>query len=144
LLFVTKLRHNAFGDRHLARMQEIMPAVCADFETELVEFNGANNHVHLPVNFPPRIALAKLVNSRKGVSSQRTRQEFPELRRHYRANKLRSGSYFTGSVGGAPSSVVRQYIEQQNRPVQGRLGPGSPPALALTPALKGGALAAFR
>jgi Transposase IS200 like len=50
-------------------MQEIMREICRDFETELVEFNGQNNRVHLLVNFPPKIALAKLVNSLKGVSS---------------------------------------------------------------------------
>jgi putative transposase len=32
-------------------------------------------------------------------------------------NKLWSGSYFAGAVGGAPLTVVSQYIEQQNRPV---------------------------
>ncbi|GAA3235947.1 transposase [Nonomuraea helvata] len=32
------------------------------------------------------------------------------------ANKLWSGSYFAGSVGGAPLSIMRQYIEQQNPP----------------------------
>ncbi|MHB8244476.1 MAG: transposase, partial [Acidimicrobiales bacterium] len=57
------------------------------------------------------------VNSLKGVSSRRMRQEFPELARHYwRAKRLWSGSYFAGSVGGAPNSVLRQYIEQQDRP----------------------------
>jgi len=117
LVFVTKFRHKVFTDTHLNRMEEIMRDVCADFETELREFNGENDHVHLLVNFPPKIALSKLVNSLKGVSSRRMRQEFPELARHYyRANKLWSGSYFAGSVGGAPISVLRQYIEQQNRP----------------------------
>jgi putative transposase len=117
LVFVTKFRHKVFTDTHLNRMEEIMRDVCADFETELREFNGDNNHVHLLVNFPPKVALSKLVNSLKGVSSRRMRQEFPELARHYyRANKLWSGSYFAGSVGGAPISVLRQYIEQQNRP----------------------------
>ncbi len=44
-------------------------------------------------------------------------QVFPDLAWHYwRANRLWSGSYFAGSVGGAPISVLRQYIEQQNRP----------------------------
>ncbi|MFG1967171.1 transposase, partial [Nonomuraea sp. NPDC049028] len=28
-----------------------------------------------------------------------------------------SGSYFAGSVGGAPLTVLKQYIEQQKRPV---------------------------
>jgi putative transposase len=64
--------------------------------------------------------VARLANSLKGVSSRRLRQEFPDLARHYyRANKLWSGSYFAGSVGGAPLNVIKQYIEQQNRPGQG-------------------------
>lgn len=98
-------------------MEEILGQVCADFECELVEFNGEPNHVHLLVNFPPKVALAKLVNSLKGVASRRLRQEFPDLVNHYyRANKLWSASYFAGSVGGPPISVLHQYIEQQERP----------------------------
>ncbi len=117
LVFVTKYRHPVFTAEHLERMEEIMRDVCADFETELAEFNGEASHVHLLVNFPPKVALSRLVNSLKGVSSRRMRQEFPGLARHYwRANRLWSGSYFAGSVGGAPISVLRQYIEQQNRP----------------------------
>ncbi|OKJ19427.1 IS200/IS605 family transposase [Streptomyces sp. CB01580] len=118
LVFVTKYRHRVFEDVHLTRMEEVMRAVCEDFECELVEFNGEDNHVHLLVNFPPKVALSKLVNSLKGVSSRRLRQEYPELVRHYwRAQRLWSGSYFAGSVGGAPLSIVREYIEQQNRPL---------------------------
>jgi putative transposase len=118
LVFVTKYRHRVFAARHLERMEQIMRDVCTDFECELVEFNGEANHVHLLVNFPPKVALSKLVNSLKGVSSRRMRQEFPDLVRHYwRARRLWSGSYFAGSVGGAPISVLRQYVEQQNRPV---------------------------
>ncbi|MFG1917388.1 IS200/IS605 family transposase [Micromonospora sp. NPDC048898] len=117
LVFVTKYRHRIFSDQHLKRMKDIMRTVCADFEAELVEFNGEENHVHLLVNFPPKIALAKLVNSLKGVSSRRLRQEFPDLAHHYyRANRLWSASYFAGSLDGAPLSLLHQYIEQQNRP----------------------------
>jgi putative transposase len=89
LVFVTKFRHKVFMDVHLRRMEEIMRAVCEDFECELVEFNGEDNHVHLLVNFPPKVAVAKLVNSLKGVSSRRLRQEFDDL---------------TGTTGGRTSS----------------------------------------
>lgn len=128
LVFVTKFRHRVFTDRHLTRMQEILHEVCADFDVELVEFNGESEHVHLLVNFPPTLALSKLVNSLKGVSSRLMRKEFPELAQHYwRAQKLWSGSYFAGSVGGAPLSVLRQYIENQNRPLTQQQSNDSPP-----------------
>ena len=40
------------------------------------------------------------------------KQEFPDpCRPHRRTNRPWSGSYFAGSVGGAPVSVLRQYIE---------------------------------
>jgi putative transposase len=118
LVFVTKYRHKVFTDMHLRRMEEILREVATDFECEIVEFNGETNHVHLLVTFPPKVALSRLVNSMKGVTSRRLRQEFPELSRHYwRANKLWSASYFAGSVGGAPLSVLKQYIEQQVRPL---------------------------
>src|SRR5438046_9196704 len=98
-------------------MEEMMQAVCADFGAQLREFNGEAEHVHLLVKFPPTVAVSRLVNSLKGVSSRRLRQEFPDLRRHYwRAKRLWSGSYFAGSVGGAPISVLRQYLAQQNPP----------------------------
>jgi len=98
-------------------MEQIMQDECVGFGCELAEFNGEADHVHLPVNFPPTMAISRLVNSLKGAFSRRLRQEFPDLRRHYwRAKRLWSGSYFAGPAGGAPITVVRQYIEQQNRP----------------------------
>ena len=117
LVFVTKYRHPVFSSQHLGRMEEIIRDVCTDFGCDLAEFNGEGSHVHLLLNFPPKVALSRLVNSLKGVSSRRLRQEFPGLRRHYwQANRLWSGSYFAGSVGGAPITVLRQYIEQQDSP----------------------------
>jgi REP element-mobilizing transposase RayT len=52
-----------------------------DFQCDLVEFNGEDNHVHLLVNFPPKVAVTKLVNSLKGVSSRRLRPGAPPGRR---------------------------------------------------------------
>jgi putative transposase len=45
------------------------------------------------------------------------REEFPLAAHYYQTGELWSGSYFAGSVGGAPLSTVRRYIEQRNRPV---------------------------
>ena len=63
------------------------------------------------------IAVSRLVNSPKDVLSRRLWQKYLELRQPYRkTNRLWVGSYFAGSVGGAPISVLLQYIEQQDRP----------------------------
>ena len=44
-------------------MRKIFASLCADFEAELVRVEGEDVHVHWLVNFPPKTALTKLVNS---------------------------------------------------------------------------------
>ncbi|AWS46174.1 IS200/IS605 family transposase [Streptosporangium sp. 'caverna'] len=118
LVFVTKYRRGAFTDPMLVRCEQIMREVCADFEVELREFNGEDDHVHLLVHYPPKVALSKLVNSLKGVSARMLRKEFSaHVSKYLWGDHFWSGSYFAGSVGGAPLTVLKQYIEQQNQPV---------------------------
>lgn len=81
-------------------------------------------HVHLLVHYPPKIALSKLVNSLKGVSARILRKEFStHVRKHLWGDHFWSGSYFAGSVGGAPLTMVKQYIEQQNQPIRSECTP---------------------
>src|SRR5215208_7154375 len=119
LVFTTKRRGQVLTARHLERLRDIFESVCADFEVELREFNGESDHVHLLVFYPPKVRLSELVNSLKGVSSRRLKQEFPGINAFWWVRKSRgvlwSPSYFAGSVGGAPLSVVKAYIENQGR-----------------------------
>ncbi len=114
LVFVTKCRREVFTKEILNDLRVIFASVCTDFEAELVEFDGEDDHVHLLVNYPPKVAVSSLVNSLKGVSSRMVRQKrFPGIRKKLWGNALWSPSYFAGSCGGAPIAVIRQYIEQQ-------------------------------
>ena len=117
LIFVTKYRGKVFSKKHLKTLREIFENVCLEFEVEIVEFNGEADHIHLLVNYPPKASISKLVNSLKGVSSRKLKMFHPELNKPaYVKNALWSPSYFAGSVGGAPISVLRQYIQQQDTP----------------------------
>ncbi|MEN3364415.1 MAG: REP-associated tyrosine transposase [Burkholderiales bacterium] len=43
-------------------------------QAELAEFDGEDDHVHLLVNYPPKVAVSALVNSLKGVSGRLVRK----------------------------------------------------------------------
>jgi putative transposase len=101
----------------LTTLRSIFSSVCADFEVELVEFHGEDDHVHLRVNYPPKVAVSNLVNSLKGVSSRMIRKKnYPGIRKKLWGGALWPPSYFAGSCGGGPVAVIRQYIEQQQTP----------------------------
>jgi len=117
LVFVTKYRKVCFSKRVLTQLNSIFQSVCLDFNAELVEFNGEGDHVHLLINYPPQIAISKIVNSLKGVSSRMIRKEkYPEIQKKLWGDSLWTSSYFAGSCGGAALEIVKQYIEQQESP----------------------------
>src|SRR5690554_7947254 len=117
LVFVAKYRRDVFTNAMLETMREVFERVCLDFEAELIEFDGEHDHVHLLVNYPPKVAISSLVNSLKGASSRVLRKERPDIAsRFYYKGVLWSPSYFASSCGGAPIEIIRQYIEQQQTP----------------------------
>ncbi|MEU0517282.1 IS200/IS605 family transposase [Streptosporangium sp. NPDC006007] len=117
LVFVTKYRRDVFDDAMLRRCEDIMVEVCDSFEAELREFNGEHDHVRLLVHYPPKVAISKLVNSLKGVSSHYLRKEFTgRVNRAHIGGVFWSPSYFAASCGGAPRSIIKAYIERQRRP----------------------------
>ena len=89
--------------------------VCTDFEAQLVEMNGEAEHVL--IHSPPKHSVSSMVNSLKGVSSRLLRIERPDIEKRYWKNVLWSPSYFAASCGGAPLSIIKQYVEQQKTPL---------------------------
>ena len=137
LVFVTKYRRGVFTDDILGKLKPIFANVCADFGSELIEMDGEDDHVHLLVNYPPKVAVSSLVNSLKGVSSRMLRKEkHLDIRKKLWGGHLWSPSYFAASCGGAPIEIIRQYIEQQRIPTRQEYPPAAD-ALSF-PALNGG------
>jgi len=117
LVFITKYRRGVFDTEMLTRCNQVMAQVCADFEATLSEFNGGEAHVHLLVQYPPKVAPSHLVNSLKGVSSRRLRQDLVgKINGAATGGRFRSPSYFAGSCGDAPLSAVKDYNTNQKRP----------------------------
>lgn len=117
LVFVTKYRRSVFTKAVLEDLKEIFASVCQDFEAELVEFDGEKDYVHLVINYPPKVSVSRLVNSLKGVSSRLIRKKrYACIQDKLWAGALWSPSYFAASCGGAPISIIKQYIEQQDTP----------------------------
>lgn len=113
LVFVTKYRRKVLEREHIDYLGGVFESVCADLGATLVEYNGETEHVHLLVEYPPSLPVSRLVNSLKGVSSRMLRKHYT-VRTH--RDHLWSPSYFAASCGGAPISILRQYIENQQTP----------------------------
>jgi putative transposase len=117
LVFVTRHRQGVFHGPMLSGCEAAMRKVCEEIGSELREFSGEPDHVHLLVLHTPKVAASALVNSLKGVSACRPWSECTgRVNRASTRGQLWSPSYFEASCGGARLGVVRQCSEQQRRP----------------------------
>jgi putative transposase len=111
VVFCPKYRRSVLVNGVDTRLKEILQATAAEFRCELIQLEVMPDHVHVLCEVDPQFGVHKLVKSMKGRSSRLLRQEFPHLKS--RLPTLWTHSYFVASVGGAPLSVIKQYIENQ-------------------------------
>jgi REP-associated tyrosine transposase len=118
LVFATKYRRAVFTDAILTFTENTMRSVCDGLDAELFEFNGETDHVHLLAAYPPTTAISQPVQMPKGRTAYAVRREFTGacVRARMRGH-LWSPSYFAVSCGGAPLSIIKQYINCQARPL---------------------------
>ncbi len=117
LVFTTKYRRGVLSDRVRSFLQPVMAKICADAGATLDAFDGEDDHVHLLVSYPPKVAISTLVNSLKGASSRLLRNaRFEEIIGAEWGDAFWSPSYCAVSCGGAPLEVIKSYIENQRNP----------------------------
>ncbi len=116
LVLVTKNRRKCISPEMLVRLKKISTRIISTWEGELLEFNGESDHVHLLLSIPPKVAPSALVNNLKTVTARLIRKEFAgALAKIYSKPVFWSRSYCIITCGGAPLSILKQYIEQQGQ-----------------------------
>ena len=120
LVLVTKYRRKCITAPMLARLKTHCEVLVEKWQSELLEFNGEPDRVHLLISLNPKVTPSAFVNNLKTVTCRYIREEIGEELKRYYWNKpvSRSRSYCIISCGGAPLSVVQQYIEQQEKSVK--------------------------
>lgn len=93
------------------RLKELIKEICNESCIDIIEMEIMPDHVHLLIEVNPQLGIHKAVKLIKGRTSNILRQEFKWLRS--RIPSLWTNSYFVSTIGGAPVSTIKQYIENQ-------------------------------
>ena len=111
VVWCPKYRRRVLVDKVAKRLKQIISELAEETRSEVIEMEVMPDHVHLLIEVDPQFGVHRFVKLAKGRSSHALRQEF-----HWLTTKLPTlwtNSYFVSTVGGAPLSVVKQYIENQ-------------------------------
>lgn len=111
IVFCPKYRRKVLVNGVDTRLKELVNSICEELQVDMIEMEIMPDHVHILLGVDPQFGIHKAVKTIKGTTSRILRQEFPWLRS--RIPTLWTNSYFCSTIGGAPLSVIKQYIENQ-------------------------------
>ena len=123
-MLVTKYRRGAISNRVREEIINAANDVAKRYEFKILDIDGEDDHIHLIVDYPPKLSLSKLVMVLKANTAKKVReQRFEEVESVLWGNHFWSPSYFVSSTGGASLEKVRRYVQEQRKPPR---GPGRP------------------
>lgn len=116
LIFTTKYRRKVLDGYIIEPLREAFESACQKLDCRILEFDGEEDHVHLLVEYPPKLAISVLVNNLKSTSSRRVRLLNTHIPRLSKNAALWSRSYFACSAGGATIETLKAYVQGQKTP----------------------------
>ena len=111
VVWCPKYRRKVIGGRMEQRLKEVIVEVIAEKGAWLIELETMADQVHLLVEVDPQFGIHKMVKAITGRSSRVLGEEFAWLKS--KLPSLWTNSYFVATVGGAPLSVIKRYVQTQ-------------------------------
>ena len=111
IVWVTKYRYHVLTGDIQKRCRELIIQVCDVEEVDILKGVVSKDHVHIHIEYSPRIAISQLVKRMNGRSSKLLQQEFPVLQRRYWGRHFWATGYGAWSTGNITDEMVQSYLE---------------------------------
>lgn len=115
IVWVPKYRYRVLRDRIKEEVRKTLIIQSERLGCQIVELNIQEDHVHLLIKVPPKIAISVLMGTLKGKSAMRVFNKFPELKqRPYWGNHFWAEGYCVDTVG-LDSEMIQKYVKYQDK-----------------------------
>ena len=114
IVWITKYRKPVLGKEIGNRVRDLIRMICTSLGVEIVKGHISRDHVHLMVSVPPYVAVSRLVQRMKGLTSRKLLQENRGLNKAFWGRHLWGRGYFVASTGNVTEEIIARYIEEQS------------------------------
>lgn len=115
IVWVTKYRYQVLQGDIKLRCRELIIQVCDAEDVRILKGVVSKDHVHMHIEYPPKLALADIVKRIKGRSSRLIQQEFPHLKQRYWGKHFWATGYGAWSTGNITEEAVQEYLEHHRQ-----------------------------
>ena len=111
IVWSTKYRYKVLNGDLKIRCRELLIQVCESHGIEILKGVVSSDHVHMHIEYAPKLNVSSIVKSLKGRTSRRLQQEFPALKKRYWGNHFWATGYGVWSSGNITDKMVDDYLE---------------------------------
>lgn len=116
LVWVTKYRYNVLRGDIQKRCRELIIQICDTEDVRILKGVVSVDHVHMHIEYPPKLSVSRLMKQIKGRTSRILQQEYDELRRRYWGKHFWGIGYGAWSTGNVTDKMVEEYLDNHKNP----------------------------
>jgi len=116
LVWPTKYRYHVLEGEVQKRCRELLIQDCESLDIEILKGVVSKDHVHIHVEYPPKLSISSMAKQLKGRSSRLLQKEFPHLKKRYWGQRFWGKGFGAWSTGNITDEMVQEYLEHHRKP----------------------------
>lgn len=115
LVWVTKYRYKVLRGDIQKRCRSLIRQDCETLEIKILTGVVSKDHIHLHIEYAPKLSISAIVKQLKGRSSSILQKEYPNLKKRYWGRHFWATGYGAWSSGNITDKMVTEYLEHHRR-----------------------------
>lgn len=122
IVWATKYRYQVLRGEIQKRCRDLVVQICDAEDIRILKGTISGDHVHMHIEYPPRMSVSDIVKKPKGRTSRRIQEEHQELRKKYWGKHFWAIGFGAWSTGNITEEMVQEYLEHHRNPSNADLG----------------------
>ena len=111
IVWVTKYRYPVLQGNIQKRCRELVMQVCDAEDVRILKGVVSKDHVHMHIEYPPKLSVSNFVKRVKGRTSRILQREFSDLKKRYWGKHFWAIGYGAWTTGNVTEELVQEYLE---------------------------------
>ena len=111
IIWCTKYRYKILDGDVQIRCRDLLVQICNSEDVKILKGVVSKDHVHMHIEYPPRLSISDIVKRLKGRSSRILQLEFPHIKKRYWGKHFWAIGYGVWSTGAITDEMVQEYLE---------------------------------
>jgi len=116
IVWCTKYRYHVLNGEVQVRCRSLLRQDCEALDLVILQGVVSKDHVHIHLEYPPKLSISQIAKQLKGRSSRMLQKEFPHLKKRYWGQRFWGKGFGAWSTGNITDEMVQEYLEHHRKP----------------------------